>query len=87
VFAPLAPLEQIANLTLTASAGLRMREAGLQQFESVAFMDRSLGEKRRYRIIGASRASELQSAAKADMLTLDDLRLAVDREFAEMPVK
>jgi hypothetical protein len=73
---------QLLLTTLTAAAGKSMREAGLTNFTSVTFVDRQLGEERRYARLSAARASELQQTLKSERMTLDQFRAAVEQEFA-----
>jgi hypothetical protein len=77
----------IVLVFITASAGKKMREAGLSKFADVVFADRELLERRRALHLSAQRASVLQTGFAASGEKPEVMAARVGTEYAEIPIK
>jgi hypothetical protein len=69
---------------ITASAGKKMRDAGIGRFSSILFADLNLLEKRRALKLAADRASTLQSGFAATTEKPEVMAARVGNEYSEI---
>jgi len=69
---------------ITASAGKKMRDAGLGRFSSIVFADRGLLEKKRALKLTADRASALQSGFATTSEKPEAMATRVGNEYTEV---
>ena len=73
----------IALVVITASAGLRMREAGISRFSRILFSDSSLIVAKRALTIDASHASELQQGLSKSSEKPLEMAARIGAEFKQ----
>jgi hypothetical protein len=72
---------------ITASAGKKMREAGISKFSTIAFADLNLLQAKRALKIAASRASTLQAGFASTGETPEVMASRVGSEYSEIDFK
>lgn len=76
----------IVLVFITASAGKKMRDAGLSKFADIVFTDRDLLERKRALRLSAQRASALQTGFATSGEKPEAMATRIGAEYTEMAV-